>query len=365
MGKLIIAFLLLSLSVAADFQPPKYTINLDLPPRERFVEVFKAFESPIKTLSDGVMSNIGTLEYYFMASLLRLRYLESEREEELAGACEAIDFSYNTAILLNYLYELQASCTSIVLRQKNGNLLHGRNLDYNFTKYFYPLTVTLDFVKDGKLLYTTTNMAGSLGIITGMKEGAFSVSIDQRDSPNNEGSFWDNIWSTVWGYKGNLFLLRDAFEKFDNYEEAKNYIVETQVIAPAYYIICGLTGNDGTVVTHDRGKTADVWQLSAGDWFLVQTNYDHWMPPPDHDNRRVIAQRLIYDTQQKSFNSEKLWDVLSNPYVMVENWTVYTVVMEPATGYYKDMVRKPGNSPATISELEAIAPMVSQRVVYD
>ena len=50
---------------------------------------------------------------------------------------------------------------------------------------------------------------------------------------------------------------------------------------------------------------------------------------------------------------------------MVENWTVYTVVMEPATGYYKDMVRKPGNSTVSISELEAIAPVVSQRVVYD
>ena len=87
------------------------------------------------------------------------------------------------------------------------------------------------------------------------------------------------------------------------------------------------------------------------------------MPPPDHDNRRIVAQRLIYDTLQKNFDTDKLWDVLSNPSVMVENWTVYTVVMEPATGYYKDMVRKPGNS--TVSELEMIAPVLSQRVVYD
>ena len=106
MGKLIFVFLIFAFAAATDFEPPKYTINLDLPPQERFVEVFKAFEVPIKTLADGVMSNIGTFEYYFMASLLRLRYLTSEREEELAGACDAIDFSYNTAIILNYLYEL-------------------------------------------------------------------------------------------------------------------------------------------------------------------------------------------------------------------------------------------------------------------
>ena len=61
MGKFFFVLLFVALAGAEDFQPPKYTINLDLPPRERFVQVFKDFEDPIKTLSDGVMSNIGTV----------------------------------------------------------------------------------------------------------------------------------------------------------------------------------------------------------------------------------------------------------------------------------------------------------------
>ena len=63
----------------------------------------------------------------------------------------------------------------------------------------------------------------------------------------------------VKGHKGNLFLLRTALETYDNWEDAKNYIADTQVVSPAYYIVCGLTGNDGAVITHDRDYAGDVW----------------------------------------------------------------------------------------------------------
>lgn len=44
------------------------------------------------------------------------------------------------------------------------------------------------------------------------------------------------------------------------------------------------------VITRDRRKF-DVWNFGSkyahqhGDWYLVQTNYDHWKPPPALDDR--------------------------------------------------------------------------------
>ena len=50
------------------------------------------------------------------------------------------------------------------------------------------------------------------------------------------------------------------------------------------YLTIGGTGVDeGTVLTRGRNELLDVWRMNAtaGEWFLVQTNYDHWlvMPP--------------------------------------------------------------------------------------
>lgn len=49
----------------------------------------------------------------------------------------------------------------------------------------------------------------------------------------------------------------------------------------------------GCVITRGRNDV-NLWLLSNDEnppnsWYLVQTNYDHWKPPPPLDNRRVPA----------------------------------------------------------------------------
>mmetsp|Transcript_30555 Transcript_30555/g.29991 ORF Transcript_30555/g.29991 Transcript_30555/m.29991 type:complete len:84 (-) Transcript_30555:560-811(-) len=80
------------------------------------------------------------------------------------------------ALFLNYIYELQAYCTSIVARQADGTIIHGRNLDFEPTDPMRDLTFIADFVKDGETVFQAVQFAGIIGVYTGVRKGGFSVS---------------------------------------------------------------------------------------------------------------------------------------------------------------------------------------------
>ena len=88
------------------------------------------------------------------------------------------------------------------------------------------------------------------------------------------------------------------------------------------------------------------------------------MPPPDHDRRRVTAQRMIHDIGNYYITGDKLYDVLSTQPILAPG-TVYTVIMEPATGQYKQVVRKPPHMQRLGSELQAITPVTGVVQVYE
>ena len=72
---------------------------------------------------------------------------------------------------------------------------------------------------------------------------------------------------------------RDAFENNLSYTEALDLLSKAPVMAPCYYIMGGPEAYQGSVITRDREKAADVWVLDAKKpetWFIAETNYDHW-----------------------------------------------------------------------------------------
>jgi len=223
------------------------------------------------------------------ATILRERFFTTEHIEELEGCANAIGGGSIVDFILvaNFMYDAEAHCTSIVLRQKDGNLLHARNLDYGPTKLFRNSLINVDFWKNGNLLYKIATITGFGGTITGIRPGAFSVSIDERD----EGTLWDNLWTMIEGHTGNTFAMRYALENFDNYADAVEYFRTVNLVAPCYYIVGGVSGNDGSVITRARSSLVDFWSLDDSRWWLVQTNYDHWTNPgPNEIKRRVVTE---------------------------------------------------------------------------
>ena len=63
---------------------------------------------------------------------------------------------------------------------------------------------------------------------------------------------------------------------------------------------CFVVCLQGSVITRSREASLDVWPMkSAGGWYVLETNYDHWKNPLIVDDRRRPANRCMRQMTQK------------------------------------------------------------------
>ena len=319
----------------------RYTINLDLPPQQRWINVAKDHEKGIIQLLQQVKKMVPP-EVVSLLSVLGDdvdRYMPYPYGLEMVGIAEALKgISTGDVVLGNTLYEVTAygnqrekggakMCTSIVAETINGTIYHGRNLDYSFTDLLRDMTITVDFQQGGKTVYTGTTFAGMVGLMTGQKPHAYTITLDERD----QGKWWMNAYeSLIAGTHGIASLhIRDAIaDKEMDFESAVIYLADKPLIAPCYIIIGGTRPREGVVITRDRTAALDLWRLDAehSRWYVVETNYDHWQPPPADDDRRDPAIKAMNETTRAGLTPTSLFKVMSTPPVL-NNRTAYTVVM--------------------------------------
>ena len=132
-----------------------------------------------------------------------------------------------------------------------------------------------------------------------MKPNRYTVSLNQRD----QGMWTENDFEAAKiGPKGMIaFAIRDLLEDDSvDFEKAVTHLSNIELTTPSYIIFGGLTDNQGAVIIRDRKKAIDIWWLNGTDnrWFLVETNYDHWNPPPKDDDRRDPANKLMNSVGQ-------------------------------------------------------------------
>uniref|UniRef100_A0A672IDP1 Uncharacterized protein n=1 Tax=Salarias fasciatus TaxID=181472 RepID=A0A672IDP1_SALFA len=151
--------------------------------------------------------------------------------------------------MLNFAYEVTAFCTSIV---------------------------------KGEVAYTGTSFAGYVGLWTGQSPNKFTVSGDQE-----------------------VRLL----EKTEISADAVMRLSKIPIITGVYYIVGGVRPGEGVVITRDRKGPADIWPLEPvdGGWYRVETNFDHWLPPPARDHRREAANKALNATGQEHINADTLF----------------------------------------------------------
>lgn len=123
------------------------------------------------------------------------------------------------------------------------------------------------------------------------------------------------------------------------YASVLSQVQSDHFMSVEYIIVGGATAGEGAVVTRNRTVVADLWQLAPPTrWFLVETNYDHWMPPPADDNRRDPANRRMNATGSAAIGADAMFGLLSDfPNLNAE--TTYTTVMSATTGQYFSVTR--------------------------
>ena len=130
----------------------------------------------------------------------------------------------------------------------------------------------------------------------------------------DQGDWWINFLFALLDQRATplSFLTRRLMENSTNFDDAVKLLSSNDLIAPAYFILAGMQPNEGVVITRDQFELVNLWQLDLANstWYLLETNYDHWVPPPSSDDRRTPGMKAMNETTRANINLTTLLDVL-------------------------------------------------------
>lgn len=245
---------------------PRHVINLDAPPAERWKHIVAQYTEHMPAIRNFIQEILGSqFAESAVGSLLGLlsRVGHVYFGEELRGIAAASGLSLGCVTLLQIAYEVFAACTSVVAHA-NGNAeeqstwpLHIRTMDWSMD-VLENVTIEVDYVTgDRTLLYKATTWAGYVGILTGMKPGAFSVSINYRRTEAGDRSMVKEVARNLirglvsrhWPVS---FLVRVVLEQAADYHTACGNLEHSALMAPTYITVCGTQPGEGVAIARDR-----------------------------------------------------------------------------------------------------------------
>eukprot|EP00658_Telonema_sp_P-2_P060951 TRINITY_DN49721_c0_g1_i1.p1 TRINITY_DN49721_c0_g1~~TRINITY_DN49721_c0_g1_i1.p1 ORF type:complete len:349 (+),score=61.33 TRINITY_DN49721_c0_g1_i1:123-1169(+) len=294
-----------------------------------------------------------------------------DSSEELKGVAESLGVSLGKVAMLQIAYEVFAGCTSIVVdmdQEGSSHPFHIRTMDWDLPG-LQEITIQVEFVRKGRTVFKAATWPGYVGVLTGMRPGGFSVSINYRRSweagnhsmiravlTNLRKGLFNGAWPVS-------FLVREVLDRQESYEAAVGAFESSGLMAPTYITVGGMEPGEGCVITRTRSGHGQmpVWKLSR-DGAVVQANMDWFRDDPgwqvvqdepptqpaegeesileDHSwqdiswssTRRIVAQTAITSAGER-LTKRDLWLLLSTPPCQAED-LVYTTSMCASTGEF-------------------------------
>jgi len=329
---------------------PRYTVNLDLPPENRWTEIAKqpqfanASTSIINYLKNSVPKHIFPLIAKIGKDIQN--YFPQELALEMSGLAKAFGppLQIGDLVAVNLVMQLEhialncsnwndtgptlpndpgcmdvdpkqtwcyckkhknafttyanikkemglsndgpGLCTSVVAEDPSGKIYHGRNLDWNVPYILRKMTADVDFQKGNETIFTGTTVLGYVGVFNGMKKGVFSASIDARDKG---GKIFGNLLQALLHKSltpSQHLRMTLQSEDSSTFDTAVKMLSTGHLIDQNYFIVGGVQKGEGAVIARGRNKAVDVWRMNETSWYRLETNYDHWNPVPKADDRR-------------------------------------------------------------------------------
>jgi len=327
----------------------EYVMNLDLPANERWNEIAADFKNKTKAMVDYFMQYLPawTIPLVELVGASIEKYFPEEYVDEMKGFAKAVDLDEGMVVLMNMAYQLESLgqncstsnttgpgcdddgppglCTSTVFNGMDDKVYLARNLDWNFPDTLLDCVINVDYQSKNKTVYKGTTIAGFVGIMNGVRPGGFAVSMNARDKG---GKILPNFFELLaLGAKTPSQTLRQTLATEQSYEAAVSKLKEDRLADDVYYIVSGINEDEGVVLSRGRNMDVNAWALDSSEdngWYRLQTNYDHWEPVPESDNRRDPGNENMQKVGQDHANLSSIWsDVLTiwptfNPHT---DWT--------------------------------------------
>merc|ERR1719197_893304 len=184
-----------------------------------------------------------------------------------------------------------------------------------------------------------------------MKPGAFSVSLNTRFDFSVYSALLK--WITGINRSGRFASheMRDALTYDSSYAKAAERLNTARLLGPGYLAIAGIKPGEGAILSRGANASYHVWtledELKKGNNFMVNTNWDHWLPDPVFDRRRAPAEACMKELHDASITFPQLFQVLAAK-PSRNKMTCHTAMFSAATGAlesYQQYCDEPGCRP--------------------
>eukprot|EP00300_Choanocystis_sp_HF-7_P043399 c9972_g1_i2.p1 GENE.c9972_g1_i2~~c9972_g1_i2.p1 ORF type:complete len:394 (-),score=76.26 c9972_g1_i2:106-1287(-) len=355
-------------------QPPKFTIDLDKPGLERWDHIAPQFRDKSEKLvnyarqvippsAQPVIEQIaGNISHYFR-----------DYVDEMHSLARGLNISLGNVVLLNLVYQFETLrvncsswnttgptpdcppdgpegyCTSIIAKDSSGSIIHGRNLDWDFTNDMLDFVMEIEFQRNNTVVMTSNMIVGSVGVLNAVSSSKVGVSINAR---NRGGVITLNLLQML-SHKAFTpdHLARYALENAKNFSEAISLLSSKPLINDIYYTVSGTT--DGAIITRDRNRAVDVWYLNGTSkhdwredaqepWFKLQTNRDHWEAENPADTRRAPGVHHMEQFRDE-MDDTAMYAVLTS-WPVFNHHTDFSAIYHPADGKFMSYVWRIANN---------------------
>jgi len=367
---------------------PKYVLDLDLPAEERWDHIAKDFVQNVPAMLDYLNAFLPKWARPLVEKIGEdIEPFFKDFGGELVGLSKAMGAPLGDLVALNLVYQIEhiglncsnwnntgpvgdddaivdptwkkgcqhnetadaekgpGLCTSVVAQSTGGNMLHGRNLDWNLEGPLLDSIVDVDFRRGNKTVFVGTTIVGFVGVLNGMRPEEFSWSLNARKKGGKLGL---NVLEAL--LRGNArtpaqegrFVLQGGSDKTDTaatvtYKDAVTQLSHDALVNDAYFIVAGTQAQEGAVISRNRNTVADLWELDTSHWYLLETNYDHTAPVPKADDRRTPGVAHMNALTESNVNVDGMLGVLS-AWPTYNSHTDITAVMSPFDSTYQSYV---------------------------
>ncbi|EPE35092.1 hypothetical protein GLAREA_10788 [Glarea lozoyensis ATCC 20868] len=287
---------------------PTYTIDLDLPSRQRYVQLATDFGPKMRALVpllDEVLEwllpfKALRLLFKYLASILLRRVHSEEETEELRGMCDVTGVDMFVFVAVNVLLDSMLGCTSgAVLVEEDGprppTMMHFRTLDWGMDG-LRNLLVTLEFVRSKspepkKVIARSITYAGFVGVLTGVRKD-LSVSFNFRGVHRcSSARLRYHQLLVLLGFRPSIasYLRKTMFPEDPSVTLATiSSGLQKITSSPCYIILCSGTQTD--VIERDLVTS----RIRSDDQFIVHTNHDETIPSVSVSSMDVIKPEALY-----------------------------------------------------------------------
>ena len=323
--------------------PLTYRVNIEDPPEVRWKDIIRDYHPYLERIM--LFFDILPIPKGFFDGVewwAKNQYKHQDFIREVEVIAELSGMPFEKLIFLNFMYEFSTvkACSSILVKNTEGKVIHGRNMDFEMWELVSKLMVNVAHYKEGKLVYTANAIAGMAFTLTGIRHGAFAISEDTRFTRE----FSQDLISVL--KNNNIpagWLIKKVFQEESNYADAVHRLKMEHVSAPIYFIVSGV--GEGVVIEREIEGVHAAYELSEKDWFIVQTNYDRDEKEPVYDPRRIPVENKLKKRGREDFSEKSMMDEVMAEWPTFNIATIVTAIMVAESGFHNTTIWYGENPP--------------------